>query len=305
VADRAVRRAFWGASAFGAVTTVQSLQSLGHEDVLGFHRAWYRPGSATLVLAGDLMPEEGLALARRHFGDWRAGDPPARVQVAPAQAIEASLVVVDMPGSGQSGVVVAVPYVELGAPDRRAAQLAASVLGGGNSARLNEEVRIKRGLSYGASAHAESHEVGGMLVAAAQTRPSAAREVLVLVRAEIERLSREAPRLDELRARQAALVGSYARRLETSGGLAAQIAALIAQRRPLEELARYPEEILAVRPEQVRDVAAHLWGAGSMRAAVAGDAQALGEALKQPGVLVVPIADLDRARLRSGPAPGR
>jgi zinc protease len=306
VASFALRRAYWGDSALGAVATPQSLQRLSREDVQRFHRTWFRPDLAALVLAGDVTPEQGLALARRHFGDWRApAGPVPRLTPAPAVPTAPPLVVVDMPGSGQSAVTVAAPFVATGAPDRRAAQVASAVLGTGYSSRLNREVRIRRGLSYGASAHFETHPTGGMLVAQAQTKPQTAGEVLDVVREEIVKLAREAPAADELAARQAVLTGGFARRLETTGGLAALVSSLITQDRPLDELQRYTPEILAVTPEQVRDVAARLWREGALRAVIAGDAKAGGDALKAADgrTLVVPLPqlDLERAGLTHAP----
>ena len=305
VASFALRRAYWGASPLGAVPTPASLQRLSRDDVLRFHRTWYRPDVAVLVLAGDVTPTQGMALARRHFGTWRhPGSAKPEVPPAPARPAAPPLVVVDMPGSSQSAVTVAAPFVAIGAADRRAAQVASAVLGAGYSSRLNTEVRIKRGLSYGAAAHGETHPEGGMLIAQAQTQPATAPAVLDVMRQEMARLAREAPAADELAARQAVLIGGFARRLETTGGLAALVSALVTQDRPLEEMARYTEEILAVTPQQVRDASARLWGdASTLRAVVAGDAARGGDALRAvDGVTkVVPLQKLDLALPGLGP----
>lgn len=294
VAAFAARKAWWGDSAFGSVATPASLARLTRADVQAFHRTWYRPDLTVLVLAGDITPEAGTALARRHLGDWRAsaGAPPAPKRM-PASPIDAPVVFIDMPGAGQSGVRVAAPYVPLGAPDRRVAQVASAVLAGGYSARLNQEVRIKRGLSYGAAGDAESHETGGSFAAAASTDNPNAAAVLDLLRGEIARVASEPPSAPELAARQATLVGAFGRRLETTGGLAAQVAALVVQERPLDELARYVDEVLAVTPEQVRDFAQRTWVDRPMRGVVAGDWKSAGPGFKDAKVLRVPLDQLD------------
>lgn len=296
VAGLALRRAFWGGSAFGAVTTPASLQRMARADVLAFHQRWFRPDRALLVLAGDVTPDQGLAFARRTLGDWKAdGAAPPAPKLDAAAPLAQPLALIDLPGAGQSGVVVAAPFVPIGAPNRRIAQVANAVLGGGYSARLNQEVRIKRGLSYGASSDAESHEVGGMLSAHAQTNHPTAVQVLQLVRAEIARLSAEPVPRDELAARQATLVGSFARRLETTGGLAGQITGLLVNGRPLSELQRYVDEVLAVTPEQVREFAAATWQDGALRAVIVGDLKAAGDTTKalEAGALIVPASALD------------
>lgn len=294
VAGFVARRAWWGTSAYGSVTTPASLARLTRADVQRFHRTWYRPDLTVLVLAGDITPEAGAALAKRHLGAWRApaGAPP-NAERKPATPIDSQVVFVDMPGAGQSGVRVTAPYVPLGASDRRIAQVASAVLAGGYSARLNQEVRIKRGLSYGAAGDAESHEVGGSFAAVASTDNPNAAAVLDLLRGEMARVASEPPSAPELAARQATLVGSFGRRLETTGGLAAQVASLVVQERPLDELARYVDEVLAVTPEQVRDFAQRTWVDRPMRGAIAGDWKTAGPGFKDAKVLRVPFEQLD------------
>jgi zinc protease len=303
VAALAARRAFWGDGPYAASPTPASLQRITREDVQRFHRDGWRPQRTLLVLAGDIGADDALRLARTHFGDWAepAEAPPRIGPVAPA-SITPRLLLVDMPGSGQSGVVVAAPFAAIGAADRRIGEVAHAVLGGGYSARLNQQVRIRRGLSYGASASAEPQPGGGMWTAQAQTQHATALEVLQLLREETLRLAQQPPGAAELAARQATLIGSFARRLETTAGLAAALGNQLAQGRPLAELARYVDEVQAVTPAQVSDFAARHWRAETLRAVVAGDLQAAGAALREfdPGALVRPLDGLDPERADFG-----
>jgi zinc protease len=297
-----LRRAWWGDSPYGAVTAPAALQQLKLDAVRAFHARWYRPEQAALVLAGDVTPEQAQALAQRLLGDWRAaagaGQPAVSVAAAP-QPLAAPLVLLDMPGAGQSGVAVAAPFVATGAADRRAAQVASAVLGGGYSARLNQEVRIKRGLSYGAFAEGEAQPPGGMFAARTQTDHKTAAEALALLRSEISRLATEPPTPAELAARQATLVGGFARRLDTTGGLAALAATQWSQGRPLADLQRTVPEILAVTPEQVAAFARSHWAPDQLRAVVAGDLAAAGPGLSpeaQPQALRLTMQTLDLMR---------
>ena len=299
VAGLALRRSFWGDSAYGRVTTPASVQRLRRADLQAFQAQWVRPDRVALLLVGDITPEHGQALAQRLLGDWRAPTTPAP-QLSPAAPAPAAaaLLLIDMPGSGQSGVAVAAPYLGDSTADRRAryiGALASAVLGGGYSARLNQEVRIKRGLSYGASAGAESQASGGMFSARAQTNHPTAAEVLQLLRSEITRLADAPPGADELAARQATLVGGFARRLETTAGLSAQLVGQIAHGRPLAELADYAPGVLAVTPTQVQAFARQHWAAGSLRAVVAGDLAAAGDSLTSLAAPAqrVPLGELD------------
>lgn len=281
VAAIAARRAYWGDSPYGVSTTPASLQKISVADIKRFHATQFRPDQAALVLAGDVTEAQAMQLARRHFGDWRAPDTPLAplVSAQPSPQKDAA-VLVDMPGAGQSSVMVVAPFVALDKEDRitrRIGQSANVLLGGGYSARLNQEVRIKRGLSYGAHSEAEAHPGGGMWSASAQTQNSTAGQVLQVMREEIGRLRGEPPGAEELEARKATLTGAFSRRLETVGGLAATISGQVAQDRPLAELRGFVQEITAVTPQQVQAFAQKYWTPESLRGVIAGDLKAAGD----------------------------
>ena len=324
VANLVLRRAHWGDSPYGAVNTPAALARLQRDELRAFHRRGYRPDQALLVIAGDVDPARDTALARRLLGDWRAADDAASgsatttnatnattnatatANLASAQAgprpLDTPLVLVDMPGTGQSSVAIAAPYLAQGSPERFAGLLANAVLGGGYSARLNQEVRIKRGLSYGVGSGVEANPPGGMFSASAQTNHPTALQVLQILRAEVQRLADSPPGADELAARQATLVGAFARRMDGAVGLAGLVLGEWAQQRPLADLNGYTRQVLAVTPQQVADFARRHWPADSLRAVVAGDLTAAGEGLRAgvPADWQVPLAalDLEAPRLR-------
>ena len=154
VAALALRRAFWGEGTYGRVAPPAAIKRLQRADVQALQAQWLRPHRVALVLVGDVTPEQAQALAQRLLGDWRA---PATTSPAP---ITAPLVLIDRPGSGQSGVALAAPYIgnsAAEAPDRYVGLVANAVLGGGYSARLNQAVRIKRGLGYGTASSVDRH----------------------------------------------------------------------------------------------------------------------------------------------------
>ena len=301
VAGMALRRSFWGRTPYGNVAPPAAIARLTRADVQRFQARAARPDNAVLVLAGDIDAPRARALAQRLFGDWRA---PANTSLPPAPSTPAApggaaLVLIDLPGSGQTAVAIAAPFASGTAADRRAGQVANVLLGGGYSGRLNQEVRIKRGLSYGAFSEAEAQPGGGMEVAQTQTDHRNAVEVLALMRSELERIATQPAPADELAARQAALVGGFARRLETTQGLASMIVGELSQGRPLEGLRRSVAEILAVDAAQVSAFAGKHWRADALRAIVVGDLQATGSGWPTAGVqrLTMPQLDLERADL--------
>lgn len=303
LAGMVARRSFWGGSEYGSIATPATLARITRQDVVAFHGRTVREDRSTLILTGDVTLEQALKLAGARLGDWRTRTPPpVRDEAAvPVPRVPAT-VLVNLPGAGQTGVVVTVPFLSANDPQRRIGQVASAVLGGGYSARLNQEIRIKRGLAYGAGTAAESHPApkdperlpGGMLSASTQTNHPNAAQVAELVRGEMLRLGEALVPADELAARQATLVGGFARRLETTGGLAGMAADQLANGRALQDLQRAPEEILAVTAAQVRDFAAKRFTPAVLRTVIVSDLQQAGEALTKldPGSLKVEASAL-------------
>ena len=146
------------------------------------HQACYRPDNAILVLTGDITPGAGLRHGRegvRRLGE--AGDalPAAAGDQAPATP---RAIAIDLPGTGQAAVTVVKPGIARNDPDYYTGMVANTVLGGGYSARLNLEIRVKRGLSYGASSRLSANRTTGMFRAAAQTKNESATQVLDLIK---------------------------------------------------------------------------------------------------------------------------
>jgi zinc protease len=273
-----------------------SLKRIALKDVKAFHTRWYRPDEATLVMTGDIEPERGFALAEQAFGSWTKPAALTRAPAADAQLPPARrrLIVVDMPDSGQAAVAAAMRTIPRADPRYYPAIVANAVLGGGYSARLNKEIRIKRGLSYGAGSSVQASRRAGLFFARAQTKNEAAAEVVDLLLAEIDALRAAPPGDEELTARKASLTGSRGRDLQTSEGLAEVLSGYALQDIPLSELGRFEPAVEAVTPEAARDYAKTLDPAGAT-IVVVGDAKAFLPALKakHPDVEVIEADKLD------------
>lgn len=300
-----LRRSFWGDAPHGRVSAPAALQRCTVADLQALQATWARPDLAALVLVGDISPAAGEALARRWLADWAL--PPAPAPVRPGSAprpTTAPLLLLDLPGAGQSGVGLAAPFVPADDPDRAAALVANAVLGGDYSARLNQQIRIRRGLSYGVFSTAEAFAGGGMLAARCQTSHANLAQVLVLMRDELAGMATRPPGADELAVRQAALVGAFTRRWETGASIGSLVVQQWSAGRPLAQLARHVPQILAVTPEQVQALARRLWPPEAVRAVVVGDVAAAGPALAAQGEGAQRLAfaelDLEQPSLRRG-----
>lgn len=289
----AAQQAVFGSGAYGRPVrgTPASVQAITRDDVVALHRRQFRPDNAVLVLAGDVGLDEALALARRHFGDWKA---PARPLTAPAAVAgtpaKERLTLVDLgQAAGQASVTVALAQPARGAADNAVGAVSNAVLGQGYSSRINQEIRIKRGLSYGAGSSLDARRSGGLLLASAQTKNESAAEVLQLMHAQMDSLLQAPVPEDELAARKATIIGNLSRSVETTAGLAGQVSALVASGLPPDALRGRIAALSAVDAAAVQRYARQHFATDQRRAVVAGDAAQFEAALRavEPGLVKV------------------
>ncbi len=291
LARLASQRLLFGNGAYGhpASGTPASLARIGRADLVALHTTRYRPDNAVLVLAGDLDAGEAERLAARHFGTWLVPPraPPVAAPRPNAEAAE-TMLLVDLPHAGQAAVVVAAPLPPLEG-DRATAAVLNAVLGGGFSSRLNQEIRIRRGLSYGAGSALDPRPLGASLRAAVQTKNESAAEVVELVQTELDRLAAVPIEAAELATRKTAVIGDFSRSVETTSGLAAAVEALIVAGLPTSDLRTRIDALGAVDAADLQRYAATHLAPERRRVAVAGDTAVFAPALRQrvPGLRVV------------------
>ena len=287
--------------------TPESLARIKRDDIVEHHSSSYRPDNAILVIGGDIKAENAFALAAKYFGDWpkprstRTGEP---LGTKPkATAARARVVVVDKPDAGQAAVIVARVGINRRDPDYFRGIVANSVLTG-YSGRLNQEIRIKRGLSYGAGSALDARRDVGPFVASAQTKNQSGAQVAALLMGEVNRLATAPVPESELTPRKAVLIGNFARNLEQVNGLVGQVASLALQGLSLDEINRFINNVQGVTASDVQHFAGGRLNAKDASIIIVGNAKEfLPELEKQfKDIEVIPITELDlnSAGLRKG-----
>lgn len=288
--------------------TTESITAIKRADVAKLHDTYYRPDNAVLVVGGDVKAAEVFALAQRLLGNWvrpKKALPRKPMSIAPINNAP-RVVVIDMPDAGQASVVTAQRGIARTDRDYFKGMVANTVLGGGYSARLNFEIRIKRGLSYGANSGLAARRDVGPFSATAQTKNESGAEVAQLIMAELKRLAAEPVPDIELTPRKATLIGGFSRSLETTGGLVGQVGTRALYGLPLSDLNTYIDRVQAVTAADVRRFATTHLDPKSANIVIVGDASKFVEALRKqyPKVEVIRATELDlnSAKLRKSSA---
>lgn len=274
--------------------TPESIARIRTRDVETFHYANYHPKNAVLIFAGDITKESAIRYGRLFFGGWKSPEekpaPEGGLELIarmnseprPSEVIKRMLVI-DLPDSGQAAVgyanrleggriVCAASGSGCSVSDIYfPATVLNAVLGGGYSARLNQEIRIKRGLSYGARSNFDWRSFDANFNATTQTKNESAAEVAELVLAEIEKLTNSDIATGEMVPRKAVVTGGFGRGLQTNNGLAARIRDLYIFGLEPALLNSFIDDIGSVSSEEIRDFATRNLKGGDL--IIVGDAK--------------------------------
>ncbi len=130
--------------------TPATLSTLTLDEVKQYYAATFRPDLTTIVVIGDVSPEEARSTVERWFGDWKAAGPVPETTLPAVPVNRASAANVADPQAAQDSVVLA-EQLNLNRfdPDYYALQLGNHVLGGGFYAtRLYHDLRQVAGYVY-------------------------------------------------------------------------------------------------------------------------------------------------------------
>lgn len=278
-----------------ATGTPASISRIKREDILAQHARLFRPDRAILVLAGNITAPDAFALAEKLFGSWTKPATDAKPIPRTLPAAVPRVIIIDMPQAGQAAVFLAAPSITRSADDWFSGKVATTVLGGGYTSRLNQEIRLKRGLSYGATASLSTRRASGIFVASAQTKNESALEVVKVMQTEFARLASEPVPLDYLQSRQSVLTGALARALETNAATVQRIGELALYDLPLDGLNRFFDDIQRVQPADLQTFTAKHLEADAFTIVIAGQAKIITPQLRPvfPKLQVIPLSKLD------------
>ena len=296
--------------------TPASLEGITKADVEGFYAENYRPSESVLIFVGDITAEKAFGAAQKLFGGWNksprgtgsgTGMIGSGAETA-ARQVTNRFLVVDLPKSGQAsvGFVRSVRGYGRRSKNFYSASVLNSVLGGGYSSRLNQEIRIKRGLSYGAGSNFSWRGGYANFAARTQTKDASAAEVAELVIAEIKRLAESNADESELVPRKSVLTGGFGRNLETTQGLAGALADLYTFGLPTSELNSYMPSVNAVQGADLKTFASNLYGGDLI---IVGDYSVFKDDLakrfpnQKIDVIKASDLDIDSETLRKGDVP--
>lgn len=279
-ADTVARDAFAAAAFPGhpyglpADGTEDSVARITRDDLTAFQRKTFARDNLVIVAVGAIDAE---TLGRDL--DHAFGDLPEKSELKPVADTKpagvGSLRLVDL-DTPQTSIVFGRAGPLRAHEDFIAITVLNHIIGGGTfTSRLFEEVREKRGLSYGVYTGLLPMEHAGLFIGQVATRNDRAREALDVIKAEIGKVAKEPPSEDELAKAKKYLTGSYALRFDSSAKIANNLLVIQMNRLGIDYVDQRNAMVEAVTREDLRRAARVLLEDGALLVVAAGKPQGI------------------------------
>jgi predicted Zn-dependent peptidase len=199
----------------------ETIRASTRDSVLEHYARYYRPHELVVTAAGAVDHSDLVQRVTRALDDagWDLGSamsPAARRPVESAMIDRAQRSLVVNRPLEQAVVALATHGIRATDERRPALSVLSSVLGGGMSSRLFQEIRERRGLAYSVYSFASAYADAGMFGMAAGTAPAHVPEVAKLMRDELFSLAGEGITAEELARTRGNIAGASALALESS-----------------------------------------------------------------------------------------
>ena len=259
--------------AYGEFITEETLNNITFEDILEYHKKYFKPNNSYLVVIGDVDYKEIKSMISDKFGAWKKGK--SHTDPIPTLTPNVSLTeinFIDLPTATQSSISVTNNVdLKMGDEDYHIALITNNILGGGGEGYLFKNLREEHGYTYGAYSRLGSDRYGvARFRAYAKVRNMVTDSAVTEIVKEIVRIRTEAVDAEHLKDVKANYVGSFIRRLESPQSVANYALNIKLNDLPKDFYETYLEKINAVSASDVKRVANKYYKLANTRIIVVG-----------------------------------
>ncbi len=277
IASDTFDRLAWGDHPYGSdgAGTTESVTALTREDLIEAKDRTIARDRVFVGAVGDITPEQLSALLDDVLGELPADGAPQVAEAVWQMAPGLHPVPFDTP---QSVAIFGEEGIMRDDPDFFPAYVANEIFGGrGFDSRLTQEIRVKRGLTYGIGTYLAALDHGAYTAGQVATVADRMAETLDLVRAEWAKIAAEGVTEDELAQAKLYLTGAYPLRFDGNATIANILVGMQMDDLPIDYIETRNAKIEAVTLDDVKRVAARIFRPDDLGIVVVGQTDGLAE----------------------------
>ncbi len=276
--------------------TKASLTVLEPGDLVAFHRDYYLPNNAAVVVVGDVTLREAQEKLDKAFGEWKGKPVIDREIPEPNPETTARVCIIDRPGAEQSVIIAGHPCISRAHPDYVAFEVMNNVLGGHFGARINMNLREEKGYTYGAYTTLRSMGEDGLFYSTAPVHSEYTKEAVQEILKEIEGIKEGRPASEEelVNSRNRLALG-FPQQFETYDGIAYRVGVIYSYDLPPDEWQQYMNRVRQTRRSDVERIIRDHLHPDALIFVVLGDREKIEPGIRELGLgelVIMDAADL-------------
>lgn len=272
------RRVVYGDHPYGRVFPTEAmLNAYTIDQVKAFHANNWGAKRAHLYVAGVFDQAATEKAIRDAFSGWAAGSAPAPVPTTAKASRTTALI--DRPNAVQSTVYLGLPVPNPTSADYTALLVTDQILGGAFGSRITSNIREQKGYTYSPFSQVSTRYHDAYWVEIADVTTNVTGPSIKEVMSEIDRMRKEAPPAEELKAIQNNMAGVFTLQNASRSGIIGQLAFKDLQGLPDEYLTQYVKRVLSITPSDVQRIAQTYLDPAKMTLVVVGDKKIVEEQL--------------------------
>ncbi|MEY4295280.1 MAG: hypothetical protein RLY82_968 [Pseudomonadota bacterium] len=253
IAGRAFNQAVYGAHPYGFETTEANLAAISVANMQAVYSALVLPCRAKVSIVGAVTKPQADALVTKLLSQLPKSECSllqSIPEIEPLKQAEDKRITFE---SAQAHVLIGQPGYKRDDPDFFALLVGNHILGGGGfTSRLTNEVREKRGLTYGVYSGFQPGSHAGAFTIGLQTRPDQAAQALQVSKDVLTKFVAEGPTEVELQAAKDNLIGGFALRIDSNRKLLDNVANIAWNKLPLTYLDAWTQQIDKITTAQIK-----------------------------------------------------
>lgn len=285
IASRMVRALNFGKNtAMGEFETQESVESLTLGDIKEAYNNFITPSRAYLIFSGDITLAEAKKIANEYLGDWK-GKTLTFPTIAPEKSIAKTEVdIIDLPSAVQAQLFVTNLITNpMTNPDYFALTLTNQILGGGSEGKLFQNLREKRGFTYGSYSSIGSGRFQSLVSSSAQVRTEKVDSAVAEIMAELKNMQNGNFTQKDLDLVKAKYNGSFALNMENPELAASYALNILTNNLPKDFYRTFLQKINAVTLADIKRVSQKYLSTDKARIIIVGNAEQITPGLKKLG----------------------
>ena len=241
-------------------STEESIKAINKADLEKLHQKYFRPERVTLVMMGDMTPEQMKSLANKYFGAWTNSTSASEAQtIPPVQEFSGKEIKVFTEKDYTECTINVgfAPSNSVDPQDREAVTILNSILASSAlTSRMGIELRDKQGLIYGIKSElwGPSDKIGYWKFNT-KTSPKNAEKVIRGIFSEIRKLIKDGVTDEELRQAKQRQLGLLPLLVETPDDIASRVFELLNEKLPFDYFDKKADRIQAITKDDLIRIA--------------------------------------------------